>query len=134
MFLSKPLNASSKAAYLTSYINVIDANQKNYKKFVHKVCNEPMMTDNIVMYFPKNFYLIDAINKKLTAFKSSGLIQFWIRKFANERFFNFKQTKQGRRALSLDHLFGVFNILFIGNVAALTIFLFELFIAKAKVH
>jgi hypothetical protein len=129
-FLSSPLTSSNKTAYLTSYTDVVLANQKNHKTFVHKICNEPMRTDNIVMYFPKNFYLIDSINKKLSAFQSSGLVEFWIKKFMDQRFFKYKQMKQGPRRLNINHLTGVFNILFIGNTISMTIFVLELVFSK----
>lgn len=95
---------------MTSMTNVIHANMLNKNVFAHKVCNEYVVTKSIVMYFPKDFYLIDAINKKLSQFISSGIIKLLIDKYIDMRYWKVKKTQSGPRPLKFQHLRGGFTL------------------------
>lgn len=125
--LDNPINSDQKISYLVSLAEVMASNQKNSKKFVHKICHEPMRTDNIVMYFPKNFFLVGAINEKLSALTSSGIIEYFIQNFTK---FNTKPIESGPKELNLRHLEGIFKILLIGCATSTLILLLENFHAK----
>lgn len=87
---------------------------------------------NIVMYFPKNFYLKEAINQKLQQLATAGLLEFYIQNFADDRFLTVKKPSSGPKKLQLAHLFGIFNIMLIGFAISLLIFLFEISISLIK--
>lgn len=84
-----------------------------------------MKTENIVLYFPKNFFLIEAINNEIGFIKSSGLIDFWINKYADHRFLNYKEQKKGPQKLSLKHLSGTFVVFLTGCLASAVAFVME---------
>ena len=108
---NKPLEDGVQAAYMTSLTDVIYRNQKTYKSFVLKVCKEELLTVNIVMYFPKNFYLKGAIDNKLSELATSGFLKHWIDKYVDVRYLNIRNGVKGPKNLKLNHLFGIFNTL-----------------------
>lgn len=123
-FLERPLNSNQKSAYLASSLDVDAINQKHYKKFAHKKCRQPMRTDSLVLYYSKNFFLIEAVNAKLGIFISSGIVDHLIKKSSIRQVFDYK-TKSGPKKLSFTHLFGVFGVFLIGCSSSTFIFLIE---------
>lgn len=130
-FLERPIEISQKVAYMASSLDVDAVNQKHYRNFAHKKCRQPMRTDSLVIYFQKNFFLVDAINEKLGVFLSSGIVENFIKKLNNKKIFDNK-SKSGPRKLSLSHLFGVFGIFSIGCAASNFAFLAEHIFQKLK--
>lgn len=126
LIFGKPLDESVKSAFMTSTTDIIYRNQQHYKEFVLTVCKEQVLTVNIVMYFPKNFYLRDAIDRRIRFLSTSGLLQFWTQKYADPKFINIKNVQTGPRRLNVQHLFGVLNIWAIGLAVALFVFLLEI--------
>lgn len=129
-FLDKPLNPSRKAVYLVSLAHVWWANQKN--KFIHKACKEVMKTDIIVLYFPTNFYLAEAINKKLGVFISSGIKQYWFNEFIYKHAGSNEDDKTGPKQLTIRHLIGVFNVYLIACTSSFVVFLLEHFHIRVR--
>lgn len=125
--LNHPINSGQKISHLVSLAEVIASNLINSKKFVHKICREPMRVDNIVMYFPKNFFLVGAINEKLSGLISSGIIKYFIQNFTK---LNTKPIESGPKELNLRHLEGIFKVLLIGCATSTLILLLENFHAK----
>lgn len=118
---------------MTSQTDVIYRNQYHYKEFVLKVCKEKLLTVNIVMYFPKNFFMREAINRKLSELEASGLLEQLTQSYADPRFINIKATQStGPQRLNVHHLFGVINIWAIGLAISLLIFVLEIFIQTLK--
>lgn len=66
IFFDSPPTSLNRVAFLSSMTNVIHANMRNKDKFTHIVCKEHVRTINVVMYFPKNFYLIETFNQKIS--------------------------------------------------------------------
>lgn len=127
LIFGRPLEENVKSAFMTSATDIIYRNQQHYKEFVLTVCKEQVLTVNIVMYFPKNFYLRDAIDRKIRSLSTSGLLQYWTQKYADPKFINIKRNMQsGPKKLNVHHLFGVLNIWAIGLTIALFIFLLEI--------
>lgn len=111
---------------MTSMTDIIERNQKNYKSFVLQTCKEQVLTVNIVMYFQKNFYLKEEIDKMLSQFGTAGILEHWIQKFADQRFYNVKTLQTGAKRLQIQHLFGIFNLWLFGCGIGLIIFLGEI--------
>lgn len=112
--------------------DIVYRNQQTYKSFVLKVCKEELLTVNIVMYFPKQFYLKNAIDQKLNELATAGLLEFWIQNYADMRFFNIKSEQSGPKNLQMQHLFGIFNIWLIGCAISCIVFILELIFVKCK--
>jgi hypothetical protein len=83
-----------------SFINTMHlASNKYHQKLgkytPHTICKEHILTINIVMYFRKNFFLIDAFNEKLSLFLSSGIVSHIIDKYVETKYWNVKRTESG---------------------------------------
>lgn len=125
--MENPLYGHEKVAALEALSDVHSANLNNRDRFVHKICNEPLMTISLVLYFRKNFFLRTEIDSKIKALISSGLIDYWIGRSLT----GFKGTKSREPTkLNLQELRGPFNILFIGYSAAFLVFLTEMSIRR----
>lgn len=81
----------------------------------------------IVIYTKKDFFLVNEIDNEIEIFKSAGLIEFWDFK-SNDH----KVTGSMLNPLTLDHLNGSFQILLIGSVVSLIVFVMELLIPFIK--
>lgn len=90
--------------------NVIYANMKHRHSFSHIVCKQNIKMLNVVMYFPKNFYLLEAINGKLNGLISSGILSHIIEKYVDMRYWNYKKQATKQQALNFEHLRGSFQI------------------------
>lgn len=123
---NQPLQDSTNAAFMTSLTDVIFRNQLSYKDFVLKTCKEYLMTVSVVMYFPKNFYLREAINEILNDLSSIGLLEYWIQNYSDTRFLTIQKEQIGPKKLEIHHLFGPFNIWIIGIIVSLIIFFVEI--------
>lgn len=88
-----------------------------------------MRTENLVLYYPKNFYLIGAVNQKLSALKSSGIIKYFIQNFIDDSM-KINSVESGPRELNLKHLEGPFKILLIGYTASTIVMLIEIIYAR----
>lgn len=109
---------------MTSMTDVIHRNQQNYKEFVLNVCKEQVLMVNIVMYFPKNHFLKEAIDNKLNELLSFGFLEYWTHKFADMKYFKIKTAQHGPRKLNVDRLIGVFHLYLYGcAIAVLALFL-----------
>lgn len=131
---NQALDEKLGAAFMTSMTDAVYRNQKNYKRFVHNICKQQLLSANTVLYYPKNFYLIDEINEQIRTFSAAGLIDHWIAKHLAMRFYNVRKVGAGPSQLSVEHLSGIFNILLIGFLVSAFAFACEfLFRLKSKI-
>lgn len=117
---------------MTSLTDVLYRNQQTHKEFVLQICKEQLMTVNIVMYFPKNSFLRDAFNEQLSDLIENGIVQYWVQKYADQRFLNVKAASSTQQKLTIEKLSGVFNIWLIGLAIGILAFLFETAVGKIK--
>jgi len=115
-----------KIAYLSAMTDVIAINQRTFKSFIHIVCHQHLLTVNIVLYYPKNFYLKSAIDEKISIFITSGLVNHWIGKFVDMKFFEYKsKDKAGPTKLYIRNLSGALSLWIVGCAASLIAFALE---------
>jgi hypothetical protein len=95
----------------------------NHNNFTYNILNEALITNEIVFYFTKNFYLVDEINEKVSNLKSGGFIKFLMLKYLT----NLSPSKKiaSISSLSMSQLYGVFEILFYGLIIATFVFFVE---------
>lgn len=124
-FFSRPLEASSRKAFVASMTNIIDANKKHKNSFVHKVCKEHIYTISVVMYFPKNFFLVETFNKKISSLISSGIMKHLTDKYVDMRYWNIKPAKKQPQQMTIQHLQGVFMLWSICCLLTIFVFMFE---------
>lgn len=112
--------------------NVIHANMRNQKSFAHTVCKEVIHLVSVVMYFPRDFYLVDAIDKKISLFLASGIMSHLIEKYVDMRYWNVKLIREGAKELKIQHLRGAFILWAVLNFCSTIIFIMEVSIYSAK--
>lgn len=106
--------------------DIIYRNQQHYKEFALKVCKEPVLTVNIVMYLPKNSFLKEAIDHQLSQLLSFGFLEYWTQKFADPKYFKIKSEERGPKKLNINRLIGVFNLYLYGCAISLLSFFLEI--------
>ena len=124
-FFENPFKSNARIAFSSFAIDVIDANMRNKKNFSHIVCQEMVFNRDIVMYFRKNFYLAEAINKKLGEFLAAGIIQHIIDKYIDEKYWKVKPVNKGPMKITLNHLRAVFMLWVIFVLISIMIFTLE---------
>lgn len=112
-------------AFTTSLTKVIDSNMANRNSFTHIVCKEDVQIINVVIYFSKNFYLIDKIDATLNSLLSSGIVKHVVDKYVDLRYLKTRNVDKGPQKLTLKHLEGAFNIWIILCFVSITAFVFE---------
>lgn len=117
--------SSERIAFLASITRVIDANVRHKDSFFHVVCKETFSTGNIVMFFPKNFYLIEAINKKISEFQASGIVQHLVERYMDKRYWNFRRVAKGPERISFQHMQGSFIMWLFLCLASFSVFTIE---------
>lgn len=80
----------------------------------------------VVIYVPKDFYLTEAINEKISFLQAAGLIEYWHSQIIDERYLKVIESKQPR-GIKLEYLSGCFLIWISSCFFAILIFLGEIF-------
>lgn len=122
------LNPAFKGAIVTSNVEVTHLNQKFHNAYT--VCREEVLKMPAVYYMHKGSYLGKVFNEKIDDLKSSGLIDYWISKYLNQRYLHLKKSVAGPRKLSFQELYGTVQLLLLGNFVVITAFAFELIVQK----
>lgn len=73
-----------------------------------------------------NFYLIEAVNKKIEILVAAGLVEFWQIQDVDTKYLRLKETTYPM-PLNFTHLKGSFYFLFMGLFAGFVAFIYELF-------
>lgn len=93
-----------------------------------KILKEPVMKTSVVLYFRKDHFLLPAVNRKISLFKSAGLIDFWISCFEQTNSKNTKLVSGGPMILTFYKMSGIFKAWFYGLLIATLAFVFEILI------
>lgn len=127
IYRAKTLDPTFKGVFLDYLTKILYENERNYKNFTFKICPEHIMPSFVVAYARKNLYLIPEINKQIEAFKSNGLIGFWIKQYTSYKH-NYRSASSHPSQLKFVNLQGAFEILIYGLVIAFAIFIIELLV------
>ncbi|CRK92117.1 CLUMA_CG005842, isoform A [Clunio marinus] len=122
---NKTLNPKFKGALFNYMTQVFYLNQLNYKEFSYRICKEKFLSNPMVFYFQKDFYLVNEFNDKMNDLKENGLINLWISKYVDKRFTNQKETLVGALPLNVHHLLAIFELWIGGLVISFIIFILE---------
>lgn len=128
------LNPSAKHSVSSSLEQVSYYNKLNYRDNTLTVCKEYLFTFQYGIYFRKNSYLVNRFNEKISLFKTSGLIDFWASDYISNKYLNIKIESDGPRMLNIEQLMGGFEVLFIGIIIAIFIFVCEVIALKFGIH
>ncbi|KAL7029689.1 hypothetical protein ACKWTF_006320 [Chironomus riparius] len=85
------------------------------------------------IYFRKNSYLVKSFNRKISLFKTSGLIDFWASDYISNTYLNIKKESDGPRMLNVEQLMGGFQVLLIGIITASILFICEVIARKCRI-
>lgn len=121
----KTLDPTFKGAVISVMDELLHLNKKNFKNFSFRVLNEHLYTGQACWTFPKNSYLAESFNEKLSTFTENGLIGFLTSKYMDPRYLHIEEVKQGRKKLSLVQLLGGFQVLIGGLVTSMLLFCIE---------
>lgn len=129
-YCRKTLDPEFKGVVFQYVTSALYSNQENYKTFTYKICRESLMTNHLVFYFRQGFYLVDEVNEKIKALKTSGITQFYISKYADEKFRQIDDQNAGPSKLTVAHFVGIFQLWAFGLVTSFVFFSVELFLHK----
>lgn len=87
-----------------------------------KILKDPLLINQLVLFFRKNHFLMDSIDDVMGIFKASGLIDFWISKYVKKKKAEFDNAP---KVLTVYNLSGIFTILIIGLLSSFLCFFFE---------
>jgi hypothetical protein len=93
-----------------------------------KVLPEPFLTNQIVLFFRKNHFLVDSVDKTIGIFKSVGLNDYWISQYGKRKKIVFADN--GPKILTIGKLSGIFYILIFGLILGVFTFIFEIFLHR----
>ncbi|KAG5684347.1 hypothetical protein PVAND_013582 [Polypedilum vanderplanki] len=98
-----------------------------------KVCKQFYTMIPIVMYMPKNSYLVDPFNMKLLWFESAGLITWWQSNYGDMTYLADPTDFLGPKSLKISHLSATFQIYLCCCLTGFIIFIFELIFNQKRV-
>lgn len=124
------LNPNFKGATVGPLSEVIYSNQQNSKNFTFNVLPEPLFSIPVAMYLPKNHFLTNEINAKISILHSAGLIKRWTAEYLQESPKSI--PSMGPKQLNVNQLFGILYV-FIGGCMLSILFLMLEIIIKVKI-
>ncbi|XP_070495742.1 ionotropic receptor 21a-like [Chironomus tepperi] len=121
------MSRSKRTAFVGGRLNLLEYS-RSHLDFPYKICPENLITINIVLYFPKNYYLRETLDHKIGRLISTGFIEQWVKMYDNTRLW--KKVRIGPKAIKLQHLNGCFYLLFCGYITGITVLIGEIFVHK----
>lgn len=128
----KTLNPEFKGVVFQYLTNALYNNQQNFKTFSYKICRESLMTNHLVFYFRKGFYLVETINEKIRVFRSSGITNFFISRYSDEKYRKIEMASDGPTPLTVHHFIGIIQLWIFGLVFSSVLFSVEFTFHKTK--
>lgn len=119
-------SADYKGTYISSLTETLRENQMNHFNFTFKICKESVATVSVVIYFRKNYFLVETINGILHKLEAAGLIEYWDQNYIDEKSWKRREVTSDRKILTLDHLAGCFQVWAFGCCFSLLCFMLEI--------
>jgi hypothetical protein len=124
-YCRKTLDPNFKGVVFQYITNALYSNQQNFKRFTYKICPEPLMTNHLIIYFRKNFYLVDEISERILRLRSTGIFNFFISKYAEAKFMKVDSDNTGPSQLTVYHFIGIIQLWIFGLGVSSVLFLVE---------
>lgn len=131
-YCRKTLDPEFKGVVFQYVTTALYSNQMNHNSFTYKICKESLMTNHLVIYFRKGFYLVDEINERIMNFQAGGITNYFIGKYADEKF-KVTDTEEGPSELTVEQMIGIFQLWSFGLAFCLIVFFAEFFMMKIRV-
>lgn len=125
--IAKTLDPSNKVV-VCHYLSVVSyINSLKPRNYTLRILNEALVSNQIVFYFTKNFFLVDEFNEKISLFKANGLINFWMSRYAGA---NVIKKEDIPTKLTLINMQGTFELFLYGLTVAIILFVNECFVNR----
>lgn len=119
---------------VTPLSNDLYFNKDPEKSFTFKFLEQPLAVLPVVNYFRKDSHLVKEFNKKLRAFKFSGLIDYWTNLYMKRKFARTKD-ESGPKPLTVETIIGTFQLLIFGWIVGTFTFIGEhVYFAYKRFH
>jgi hypothetical protein len=92
-----------------------------------KVVQEPLLTNQLVLFFRKNHFLVDSVDNVIGLFKAAGLNDLWISKYVRKEK---AATDPGPKVMTVYNLSGTFKVFIYGCSISCAAFFAELVYRK----
>lgn len=129
--MNTSLDTTRHIAFMSSMLNIMDANVRHKNNFTHKVLKENIANVNLGIFYPKDFYLTETVDKKISYIVQSGIMNHMIGKYVDLKYWNIKKARVGPQQLNLQHLQGTFTIWIFSCGFSFVVFTIELSIGCA---
>lgn len=124
-------NPKFKGTLFRSLAGTLYNNQLHFNETKSLICKEIFLTIPVVIYFPKNFYLKNAVNHQLEFLHAGGLIYYWDIAIYDERYRKVREDKHPR-GMNIHGLSGCFYIYIITCCIACVAFVAEVVAGRGK--
>jgi Ligand-gated ion channel len=126
-YLNLTLDGSEKIAAIETNSRIMTKIQKMNTTFI--LCKERLMSLQMVWYLRKNSMYTEVLNEKINWLMSSGIFRYWVKQeFGNGLLKKSDGVKLNK--INLDHLSGIFYILFFGYFLATLAFIVEIYLKE----
>lgn len=119
-----------KGAVCSTLDEVLSLNKLNWKNFTFRVLPEYLYSFKNGIYFHKNSPYIKPFDEIISSFQSAGLIEFWVSKYLDISYLNFKELTKAPKKLNLKELEGGIQLLIYGYSVSFLVFLLEIIYAN----
>lgn len=107
-------------------------NQRNDYNFTFNFCKERVVGISVVLYFRKNFYLINAVNSVIRNLVSAGIVEKLHKNYLNEEKRRARKREPSPETLKIDQILGCFQILAGGYLISSLFFAAEIIYSAAQ--
>lgn len=121
---------NTRAAFLGGEDIVKYSNKMNLYGYKTLICPEPLMLRQFGIFYPKNSYLKSLFDIELLRLVDAGLIDYWRRNLTES---SDEKNSNSPQKITFLHLLSAFELLSVGIVVSLTIFLIELLSLKVEI-
>jgi hypothetical protein len=110
---------SDKQAVFTSLSDTLFINSLSQKSVQLSVCKEVFTSLPVVIYSPKNFFLLEKLSEHIEELKAAGLVELWDKQSLKR---NSHDHEVNLRQLTLHDFKGCFAIILIGISTSFAVF------------
>lgn len=129
---NETLRYTFNGGVVTPIVNDLYLNNDPEERINFRFFEKPLAVLPVAIYFRKHSYLVEAFNEKLYAFKSSGLIDYWVNLFFQQNNVKDSDSPAGPEQLTVEALLGAFQLMIFGWAIGLIAFIIELLYFKRK--
>lgn len=109
-------------------------NKQTVKNHTLKFCKERFLLNQIVFYFPKDFYLTEEISHQIIELSANGILDHLVSEYADHAFLNVKPVDVGPLPITFIQISGIFHVCAACLLISFFVFLVELFGHKFRKH